>query len=422
MTTRSAFVSVAALVLSSVTPLLADSAPAAKATNELGLDLFRRIATGDSNVCLSPYSIENALAMTFAGADGKTRDEMAAVLHLAKDDSVHASFAALRQQLHEVAERSVKRIADSKKSGGPQEPITLAVANRLFAQKGYGFRENFLALVRERYAAPLEPLDYAKDASGATERINSWVLEQTRNRIPDLIPRGALSAATRLVLVNAIYLKAPWAVPFVKGLTEPRPFHVRGGAPVNVPTMFDYERSCGYAKREGYTAVTIPYLDSELQLLVLLPDDVKGLAALEKKITPAVFDDATKFERRGLTIYLPKFKFEPPTLRLGDALEALGMQSAFDHPRGSANFDRLAPRTPDNYLSISAVFHKTFIALDEEGTEAAAATAVAMEVGAARGQTKPKPLEVKIDRPFFYAIQHAASGACLFIGRVTDPR
>jgi serpin B len=116
---RFGFVSVAALMLSSVTPLLADSAPAAKATNELGLDLFHRIATGDGNVCLSPYSIENALAMTFAGADGKTRDEMAGVLHLTKDDSVHASFAALRQQLHEVAERSVKRIADSKKFGGP---------------------------------------------------------------------------------------------------------------------------------------------------------------------------------------------------------------------------------------------------------------------------------------------------------------
>ncbi|HSV62097.1 MAG TPA: serpin family protein [Chthoniobacterales bacterium] len=400
----------------------ADSVPAARATNELGLDLFRQVVTSDSNTCLSPYSIESALAMTFAGADGQTRDEMANVLHVAKDDSVHNSFAALREQLHEVAEKSVKRIADSKKFGGPQEPITLAVANRLFAQKSYGFRENFLALVKERYGAALEPMDYAKDASGATERINSWVQEQTRNRIRDLIPRGALNAGTRLVLVNAIYLKAPWATPFLKGLTEPRPFHVRGGEPVNVPTMFDYERSCGYAKREGYTAVTIPYLDSELQLLILLPDDVNGLGALGKKITPEIFDDAIKFERRGVTIYLPKFEFEPPTMRLGDALEALGMRTAFDHPHGSANFDRLAPRTPNDYLFISAVFHKTFIALDEEGTEAAAATAVAMEVGAARGQTKPKPTEVKIDRPFFYAIQHVSSGACLFMGRVTDPR
>ncbi len=155
MTARSCFFSTTALVLASVAPLLADSAPAAKATNEFGLDLFRRIATGDGNVCLSPYSIESALAMTFAGAEGQTRDEMASVLHLAKDDSVHASFAALRQQLHEVAERSVKRIADSKKFGGPQEPITLAVANRLFPQKSYNFRENFLALVKDRYAAPL---------------------------------------------------------------------------------------------------------------------------------------------------------------------------------------------------------------------------------------------------------------------------
>ena len=128
-----------------------------------------------------------------------------------------------------------------------------------------------------------------------------------------------------------------------------------------------------------------------------------------------------KLETQDVILHLPKFKFEPPTLNLGATLQGLGMQTAFDHPRGSANFDRLAPRKPDDYLYISAVFHKTFIAVDEEGTEAAAATAVAMAVGAVAGQ-KPEPVEVKIDRPFFYAIQHVPSGACLFIGRVTDPR
>jgi serpin B len=399
----------------------ADSALAVSATNDVGVDLYHRLATGDGNLCLSPYSIENALAMTFAGADGKTREEMARVLHFStNDEALHGSFGALQRQLEEMAAQSAKRLEESKKSGGPQQPIIITIANRLFAQKGYDFRATFLALVKERYAAPLEPLDFRSDAAGATQRINSWVEDQTRNRIRALIPPGALDATTRLALVNAIYLKAPWAKPFVKGSTTPQPFHVRGGEAADVPTMNGWSY-CGYAKRDGFTAVSIPYSDRELQFLILLPDDAKGLPALEPKITATMLAGCAKLETQDVILHLPKFKFEPPTLNLGATLQGLGMQTAFDHPRGSANFDRLAPRKPNDYLYISAVFHKTFIAVDEEGTEAAAATAVAMAVGAAAGQ-KPEPVEVKIDRPFFYAIQHVPSGACLFIGRVTDPR
>jgi len=399
----------------------ADPGPAATATNEVGVDLYRKLATGEDNLCLSPYSIENALAMTFAGADGQTREEMARVLHFStKDEALHGSFGALQHQLEDMSTQSAKRLAESKKVGGPQQPILITIANRLFAQKGYDFRATFLALVKERYGAPLEPLDFGKDARGATQRINSWVLEQTRNRIRDLIPAGALNASTRLALVNAIYLKAPWAKPFSKGSTAPQPFHVRGGDGVDVPTMTGLSY-CGYARRDGFTAVSLPYNDRDLQFLILLPDDAKGLPALEKKVSATLLAQCTKFEMQDINLHLPTFKFEPPTLNLGATLQGLGMQSAFDQPRGSANFDRLAPRKPNDYLYISAVFHKTFIAVDEEGTEAAAATAVAMAVGAAAGP-KPEPLEVKIDRPFFYAIQHVPSGTCLFIGRVTDPR
>jgi serpin B len=394
---------------------------AATATNELGIDLYRKLATGDENRCLSPYSVENALAMTFAGSDGETREEMARVLHFStNDETLHGSFGALQHQLEEMAAKSAKQIADSGKSGGPQQPIIITIANRLFAQKGYDFREKFLALVKERYGAPLEPLDFGQNAAGATQRINAWVLEQTRDRIRDLIPAGALNASTRLALVNAIYLKAPWARPFAKGSTTPQPFHVRGVETVDVPTMNGVSYY-GYAKRDGFTAITVPYNDRELQFLVLLPDEVKGLPALEKKITATMLAECAKLDGRELKLHLPKFKFEPPTLNLGVTLQDLGMRTAFDQPPGTANFDRLAPRKSNDYLYISAVFHKTFIAVDEEGTEAAAATAVAMTVGAAAGK-KPEPLEVKIDRPFFYAIQHVPSGACLFIGRVTDPR
>ncbi|MEY2498149.1 MAG: hypothetical protein QOD12_1705 [Verrucomicrobiota bacterium] len=399
----------------------ADPGLATTATNESGVDLYHKLDGGDGNLCLSPYSIENALAMTFAGADGKTREEMARVLHLpANDDAIHGSFGALQRQLEEMAAKSAKQIAASKERGGARQPIVITIANRLFAQKGYEFREKFLALVKERYGAPLEPLDFGKDAAGATQRINSWVEEQTRNRIRDLIPPGALDASTRLALVNAIYLKAPWAKPFLKGSTTPQPFHVRGGESVNVPTMNGLSH-CGYAKRDGFIAVTLPYNDLDLQFVILLPDDAKGLPALEKKLSAPLLAQCAELQTQNVNLHLPKFKFEPPTMNLGATLQGLGMQTAFDRPPGSANFDRLAPRRPDDYLYISAVFHKTFIAVDEEGTEAAAATAVAMAVGASAGQ-KPEPLEVKIDRPFLYVIQHVPSGACLFIGRVTDPR
>jgi serpin B len=398
-----------------------DASPAAKATNEVGVDLYRKLAEGEGNLCLSPYSIQAALAMTFAGAEGATREEMARVLHLSKDDSVPTSFDALQRQLREMSEKSVQAVADSGELGGPKEPITLSIANRLYAQKGYEFRQTFFALVKERYSAPLELVDFVKNASGATQQINAWVLEQTRQRIRDLIPRDALNSPTRLVLANAIYLKAPWATAFLADQTKPEPFHVRGGAPVDLPTMHGHAISCGYGKRNGFTAVSIPYVSSDLQFVVLLPDDVDGLGALEKTMTSAVLAECAKLERQELDLYLPKFKFEPPTLNLGSTLQALGMKTAFDQPPGSANFDRMAPRKPNDYLYISAVFHKTFIAVDEKGTEAAAATAVVM--ARATGMRNPtKPLEVKIDRPFLYAIQHVPSGTCLFVGRVTDPR
>src|SRR6266581_439616 len=187
-----------------------DPGLAATATNELGLDLYRKLAAGDNNLCLSPYSIQAALAMTFGGADGATRTEMARVLHFPDGAEPHESFAALQRALEEMVARTVQRVAASKKYGGPSEPITLAIANRLFPQKGYNLRESFLALVKKEYGAPLEPLDFKKDAAAATKQINDWVAEQTRKRIRDLIPAGALDTTTRLVLANAVYLKAPW--------------------------------------------------------------------------------------------------------------------------------------------------------------------------------------------------------------------
>src|SRR6266478_2356049 len=258
---------------------------AAKATNELAVDLHRQLATGDENLCISPYSIESALAMTFAGADGETRTEMARVLHLTNDSTVPASFAALQHSLQEMSAKTAELVKQSKKFGGPSEPITLNIANRLFAQKGYAFREAYLSLVKQNFGGAFEPLDFIANPAAATQHINKWVTDQTRERIRDLIPGGALDKTTRLVLANALYLKAPWASEFSENATQPKPFHVRGGTPVNIPTMHKTDKHFGYAKREGFTAVSLPYVGNELQFLLLLPDDINDLRALESKLT-----------------------------------------------------------------------------------------------------------------------------------------
>jgi len=395
---------------------------AAKATNEFGVDLHRQLATRDENLCVSPFSIESALGMTFAGADGDTHTEMERVLHFPADASAVAeSFGSLQHSLEEMSAKTAELVKKSKEFGGPSEPITLNIANSLFAQKDYDFRQSFSSLVKQNYGAAFEPLDFVADARAATQHINKWVADQTRDKIRDLIPADALNKLTRLVLANALYLKAPWADPFSEKTTQPEPFRISGGAPTNVPTMRKTAR-LGYAKREGFTAVSLPYAGDDLQFVILLPDEVNGLRALESQLTAEVLAKCSKLEAQDVDLHLPKFKLEPPTIALAEHLQALGMKSSFDIPQGSANFDKMAPRKPNDYLYISNVFHKTFIAVDEQGTEAAAATAVVMMRATAMRGPKPPPIEVKVDRPFVYAIQHVPSGVCLFLGRVTEPR
>jgi serpin B len=395
-----------------------DIAPAATAINTLGVDLLARTAPAD-NALLSPYSIQSALAMTYAGAAGVTREEMATALHYPADDAqLHTAFAALRKSLAVVVTNSVARVARGQRGG---DPISINIANRLFGQVGYQFRPEFQALVKEKYVAPFEALDFKRDASAATRHINQWVAEQTRDRIRDLIPAGTLHELTRLVLVNAIHLKAPWASEFSASNTKPEPFHVRGFTPVDVPTMLT-RASFGYEKRDGYAVVSLPYSGGDLAFVILLADSYDGLPRLEKKFSAALIADCAKIPAADVALHMPRFKLEPPSLPLGRELKSLGMKSAFDEPRGSADFDGIAPRDPKDYLSVSEVIHKAFLSLDEKGTEAAAATAVMMAPTSAATAPRPKPVEVYVNRPFLFAIQHRPSGACLFVGRVVDPR
>lgn len=399
----------------------ADSKVAAGAVNALGLDLYHAQVQGDANLLLSPYSIQTALAMTYAGADGDTRAEMQRVLHFPTDDNaLHESFSALAQELAKTAKKTVELVKDSKKYGGPNTPIEFNLANRLFAQRGYDFRPAFLDLVKEHHGAGLEQMDFKTDPEGSRKTINQWVEKQTNDKIRDLIPAGAVKADTRLALVNALYLRAPWADEFSAAATTKEKFLVHGTEAAEVP-MMQSGKDCGYAKRHGFQIVTRPYAGGELQFVIVLPDAPTGLASVEKQLTPKFIEECAHLPSQKVILHLPKFRLEPPTIQLGENLKNLGMKTAFDEPKGSANFDRMAPRKPNDYLYISAVLHKTFLALDEKGTEAAAATAVVMMAGSALIK-QPPPVEVRVDHPFVFMIQHVPSGACVFIGRVTDPR
>lgn len=400
----------------------AETAAPATATNALGLDLYRLESVKQKgNLLLSPYSIQSALSMTLGGAEGVTKSEMAKVLHLARPNAAGKDFADLRAVLEKAAADSAQMAEKAKKYGGKFEPLQLRVANRLFGNEDAKFEPDFLTRTKAEWAAPLEAISFSRPDRART-KINSWVEEQTRERIKDLIPENGVNETTRLVLVNALYFKAAWKDDFSEALTANLPFLVNGSSPVPVPTMYQQE-NYGYAKEAGFTAVTVPYTGMALHLLIVLPDARDGLPALEKTLTPAQLAKLARASMaKEVKLFLPKFKMEPGTLALADHLKALGMKSAFDEPKGSADFSRIAARTPEDYLAISEVFHKTFMALDEEGTEAAAATAVAMVPMSAREAGPEQPVEVRVDRPFLFAIQHRETGMCLFLGRVTDPR
>ena len=395
---------------------------AAQAVNAFGLDLHQQMPKV-GNVCLSPYSIQSALGMTYLGSTGVTQEEMARVLHLPADKTaLGESFAALKVTLMEAQGKSEKQVAQSKKYGGPSEALKLHVANRLFGQKSYEFRETFLSGVKSHFGAPMELMNFNRDHARATREINDWVEKQTQKRIRDLIPEKGLSADTRLVLVNALYFKAAWADDFNVQATAPKPFHVNGAkSTVEVPTMGKQEHM-RYLNGSGFQAVTLPYAGNDLHFLLIVPDDVGGVSDVEKKLTAETLLACAKSGTREVILHLPKFKITPPTVPLGEVLQKMGMTTAFDKPEGSADFDAMAPKKPNDFLYISEVFHKTFLELDEKGTEAAAATAVVMMPGAIAIVEKPKPIELKADRPFLFAIQHAENGACLFFGRVSDPR
>ena len=368
--------------------------------NAFAFDLYARLRGEQSgNLFLSPQSISTALAMTYAGARGDTAAQMARTLHFSlPQEQLPAAYASLLQTLNPA---------------GTDRAYRLSIANRLWGQRGEPFLDDFLAVTRRDYGAELGLVDFRGNAEAARGEINAWVLRQTAEKIRDLIPQGVLGPTTRLVLANAIYFRGDWAKQFDKAATTQQPFHVATDRDVTVPLMFAKMR-VGFAAHadDGLTVAELPYKGDEVSMLVLLPDTVDGLSALEAKLSQEnVARWTSELRRRDVLVHLPRFSVES-SFGLGPTLAAMGMPLPFSD---GADFSGMNG-TRD--LSISAVVHKARVDVDEQGTEAAAATGVVVGLSAA---LPAEPPTFRADHPFVFLLRHNPTGAILFMGRVANP-
>ena len=372
----------------------------ADAHNAFALDLYKQLAGEGENIFYSPYSIYMALLMTYAGAAGDTASQMESTLHLPySQEEVHAVMNALNLQL------KANSIVDDKPA------FTLNIVNQLWGQAGYAFLPEFLNTLSQNYNAGLKTVDFAADPEAARELINLWVEAQTNEKIRDLIPEGVLNELTRLVITNAVYFKAAWLSPFDPANTKNGSFTLLDGTQADVPMMHQSSSMRAYVSQD-VQAVELPYEGGTYSMVALMPT-AGNLDTFEQSLTAESLQDIlNQLERASVTLSMPKFKFDA-AFALNDALEGMGMTDAFDPMK--ANFSGMDGTTS---LYISSALHKAFVDVNEEGTEAAAATAVAIGLTSAPGQS----YTIMLDHPFLFLIRDNATGTLLFVGRMADPR
>jgi serpin B len=377
-------------------------AQAAAGVGGMAWDLVR--ASGAGNAIVSPVSVWEALAMTYVGARGETAAEMAHVLGMPDD---RAAIAA--------ASKALRKLFSEAKG----EKIALDVANRIWVQRDKKLEGGFTSLLEDTFSAGAGIVDFIGATEPARAEINAWVSDHTAKKINELLKAGTITSMTRLVLTNAVFMKAPWAMKFDKAATRPEPFHVGGDAKADVPFMHHSGRLVAGKVGAGPQAATvceIPYEGGRLAMMVIVPDATEGLAAVLGGLDGASLAGwkADSLRPRPVNLALPKWNARKP-LGLNEALAAMGMKAAFQ--QGVADFSGM-DGTRD--LFVSAVVHEGFVDVTEEGTEAAAATGV---VVATRAAIQPEEtLDVRADRPFAWAVVERGSGAILFAGVVADPR
>ncbi len=371
-----------------------------RGNNTFALDLYRELSNAQGNLFYSPFSISQVLAMALAGASGETERQMTNTLHYELPQSaLHPSFNALDR---EIASRGRGLQVEENQF------FELNIANAMWGQQGYEFLPDFLDVLAENYGAGLRPLNFAGAPEESRAKINDWVSEETQDKIIDLLPSEAVNRLTRLVLTNAIYFNASWQWPFDKRLTRELPFHLAEGGMVEVPMMTETSSYFyGYVQGNGYQAVDLPYSLGEISMTILLPDG-GTFGEFEDSLNPQVldriFDD---IEIGNITLTMPLFELESE-FSLDQTLADMGMPDAFG---AGADFSGM---TGTRELWISEVVHKAFVSVDEEGTEAAASTAVVV--------LESEPTLVTVDRPFIFLIRDRATGTILFVGRVMNPK
>jgi serpin B len=382
------------------------SKPLVEGNTRFAWDLYAQLVAKEpnSNHFFSPLSISTALAMASAGARGETQAEMARVLHL--PDQAYTAFGNL--------------LRDIRGSGDPaKRSFTLSTANALWAQQGYPWRAEYKKLLQDDFGAGLFDVDFISQPEAARNSINKWVENETREKIKNLIPPGAIDPMTRAVLTNAIYFKGDWLHKFDKAKTQEQAFTRLDGTKVPVPLMYQSLEDNGYSYTEtaDLQVLDLPYAGKRLSMTILLPKRYDGLPEWEKQLDAGKLTQilgSLKRTRGGVVVYLPRFRLEmPEPYVLNGPLQALGMKKAFRE----AEADFSGMHTGPERLFISHVLHKAFVEVNEEGTEAAAATGIIFKVESA----PPPPPVFRADRPFIFLIRDRQTDSILFLGRLVNP-
>ena len=378
-----------------------DIAAAVDGNNAFALDLYQSLRSQDGNLILSPYSISLALAMTYAGARGETESQMMQALHFLPQDREHSALNAL----------DLKLAQSGKSQNQDQQPLQLNIANALWAEQTYKFQQDYLDLIARDYGAGIQLADFIHQYEPARKDINQWVSDQTKNKIQNLLPQGTVNSDTRMVLVNAIYFKADWDTPFDPNSTSDSQFNLLDGSQTQVKMMYADLSGLPYVQGDGYQAIELPYSGDTAAMDVLVPDSGKFDSFEGALDSQKLNDILNSLQPNRVHLGIPKFTYSSE-FGLSKPLESLGMKDAFDP--NAADFSGM---TGQRDLSISDVVHKAFVAVDEKGTEAAAATGVIMRATSALLPS----VSLTIDRPFIFIIRDATSGQILFVGRVLNP-
>jgi serpin B len=388
----------AALVAGATPGLGAEPARATTSINQFNAALYKTEAGADTNLVYSPFSVSTVLAMAYAGANGNTASQIGAVLHLLGNrEAIHADWHGLLGKLEIPPGQGEDR---------------LAVANALWPQSDAPILASYLTIVHDRYGAEARTVDYRRKTEEARSEINQWVADQTAQKITDLLKPGTLTSDTRLVLTNAIYFKGTWATPFRAPETALAPFTLLSGKTADRP-MMRLTATQGYFENDQLQVLELAYRDKRLSMVIVLPRQKDGLRSLEPLLTAENLTAWTKsLSGQSVIIRLPKFKMES-SLSLQKTLEQLGMTDAFTD---RADFSGI---NGQRNLSITAVLHRALVDVNEEGTEAAAATGAVIGITSAR---IGEPLRFTADHPFFFFIRDRQTGTILFAGRVTDPK